>query len=63
MRVMLRACTRCGGDMVPESWDPRGTFVCLQCGNEVAAASLRSPVRRTGRPAAPRRDGNSGKAA
>jgi hypothetical protein len=31
--MILKACTRCGGDLVRDEWDgPVKTVSCLQCG-------------------------------
>jgi hypothetical protein len=41
MKVRLRACERCGGDLVPDRWDRYGqTLTCLQCGFDVTLSRL-----------------------
>ena len=52
MRVMLKGCTRCGGDLVRARTDAETeTVTCLQCGSErdVAPAPtwarLAKPIR------------------
>lgn len=33
MKLLLKACLRCGGDLFPDNMEPDGaSFVCLQCG-------------------------------
>ncbi|MBI5289167.1 MAG: hypothetical protein HY873_09375 [Chloroflexi bacterium] len=36
MRMRLKGCRRCGGDLMPDRSDREGlTMACLQCGLEV----------------------------
>jgi hypothetical protein len=36
MKMRLKGCRRCGGDMFPDGTDREGrTLTCLQCGLEV----------------------------
>ena len=36
MKLRLRACRRCGGDLIPDDSDPyTRIFICLQCGSEL----------------------------
>lgn len=36
MKMRLKGCRRCGGDMFPDGSDREGrTLTCLQCGLEV----------------------------
>ena len=43
MKIRLKGCKRCGGDMVPEGSDRFGpSMICLQCGAEVMLAKRSS---------------------
>lgn len=45
MKVVLKGCPRCNGDLVPDRWDLDGQdMVCVQCGYEAPMVL----VRRTG---------------
>jgi hypothetical protein len=47
MAIILKACGRCGGDLVPDRWDSLdGTLTCLQCGGStpLEAVSRRRPA-------------------
>ncbi len=40
---LLRACPRCGGDLVQEramTWEDSPDYVCFQCGRHWSAAAL-----------------------
>jgi hypothetical protein len=44
MKMMLKGCRRCGGDLMPDGSDREGrTMSCLQCGLEVRLTVV-SPV-------------------
>jgi hypothetical protein len=51
MRLVLKGCPRCGGDLIPEATEHgEPTFLCLQCGRYTAhprarrAADVRKAV-------------------
>ena len=52
MKVMLKACARCGGDLLRSRPDPETeTLTCLQCGAERDVTpgtprTISTPVRR-----------------
>lgn len=51
MKMMLKGCRRCGGDLMPDRSDRDGlTMYCLQCGIEVqfqaASRAFRVPAVR-----------------
>lgn len=59
MKMRLKGCRRCGGDMFPDGSDREGrTLTCLQCGFEVrfrvvaATPGLRSTATRPSTPVA-----------
>lgn len=35
MRILLKACRRCGGDLFPSTDGDNMTFSCLQCGRSL----------------------------
>ncbi len=37
--INLKACARCGGDLIPEELLGDIDLVCLQCGHRIAAPS------------------------
>jgi len=46
MKVMLKACTRCGGDLMRARTDPdTETVTCLQCGFERDLAPINTWAR------------------
>ena len=50
MKMMLKGCRRCGGDLFPEGSDrdrltDRLTMSCLQCGLEVRLRVVSPPLR------------------
>jgi hypothetical protein len=52
MKLILKGCPRCGGDLMPDRWDLDGEdMCCVQCGHSVAGALVRE-VRSTYRPVA-----------
>lgn len=53
MKMKLKGCPRCGGDLMPDESDRDGvTYACLQCGAEFAAAGLLAPAPTTAAQAA-----------
>jgi hypothetical protein len=45
MKIILKGCPRCGGDLVPDRWDLDGRdMCCVQCGF-AAPPSLISGLR------------------
>jgi hypothetical protein len=32
MKLKLKGCNHCGGDLVPDNYENDGTMICLQCG-------------------------------
>jgi hypothetical protein len=47
MKMRLKACPRCQGDLLPDASDRDGrTYICLQCGVEIdrSAFAARMPV-------------------
>lgn len=57
MKMLLKGCRRCGGDLFPDRDDrERRTFSCLQCGLSVRLAPVSRPftIRRPTAPATPR---------
>lgn len=49
MKMILKGCSRCGGDLLPDRWDLEGQdMCCVQCGHTASAAL----VRRTAEPQA-----------
>ena len=44
MKLWLKACKHCGGDLVPDTYENDGTRLCLQCGRSVH----QHPLRRRG---------------
>jgi len=59
MRLILKGCPRCGGDLFPEMTEAgEPTFLCLQCGRTVHNGRGRlfpSSGRRMREPAGPER--------
>ena len=46
MKMRLKGCRRCGGDLMPDSSDRDGvTMSCLQCGLEVTLRIARTRPR------------------
>ncbi len=42
MKVVLKGCPRCKGDLVPDRWDLDGQdMVCVQCGYEAPMVLVR----------------------
>ena len=42
MKVVLKGCPRCGGDLVPDRWDLDGReMCCVQCGYEAPFVLVR----------------------
>jgi hypothetical protein len=42
MKLILKGCPRCGGDLMPDRWDLEGEdLCCVQCGHAAPAALLR----------------------
>jgi len=42
MKVILKGCPRCNGDLVPDRWDLDGQdMVCVQCGYEAPLVLVR----------------------
>jgi len=42
MKVVLKGCPRCNGDLVPDRWDLDGQdMVCVQCGYEAPMVLVR----------------------
>jgi hypothetical protein len=40
MRVILKGCKRCGGDLIPDHWDwDDEMLVCVQCGHAIDVTS------------------------
>jgi hypothetical protein len=36
MRMILKGCKRCGGDLMPDHWDwDDEMYVCVQCGHAI----------------------------
>jgi hypothetical protein len=54
MKMRLKGCRRCGGDLMPDGSDRSGlTMACLQCGLEVRLRPVSKPFTLTTlRPAA-----------
>jgi ribosomal protein S27AE len=48
MTMLLKACPRCGGDLMADPWDETGkTMTCIQCGRSFRTAPVtanRQPV-------------------
>ena len=40
--INLKACSRCGGDLIPEDLLDDIDFVCLQCGHRAPVPTTRS---------------------
>jgi hypothetical protein len=41
LKMRLKGCPRCGGDLMPDRSDASdGTYGCLQCGRDFAAAEI-----------------------
>jgi uncharacterized Zn finger protein (UPF0148 family) len=41
MAMILKACNRCGGDLVRDSWDWQdGSLICLQCGSTIPMTAV-----------------------
>lgn len=42
MKLILKGCPRCGGDLMPDRWDLDGQdLCCVQCGHVAPAALIR----------------------
>jgi hypothetical protein len=42
MKLILKGCPRCGGDLMPDRWDLDGQdMCCVQCGHAAPTAILR----------------------
>ena len=42
MKLMLKGCPRCGGDLMPDRWDLSGEdMCCAQCGYTASVYVLR----------------------
>jgi hypothetical protein len=49
MKVVLKGCPRCGGDLVPDRWDLDGReMCCVQCGYEAPFVLVREIASRAG---------------
>jgi ribosomal protein S27AE len=48
LKMRLKGCPRCGGDLMPDRSDPAAnTYACLQCGRDFSAAAIAmSPTQR-----------------
>lgn len=47
MKVVLKGCPRCGGDLVPDRWDLDGReMCCVQCGYEAPFVLVREIASR-----------------
>ena len=45
MKMMLKGCRRCGGDLIPDGSDrEQWTMGCLQCGLEVRLQVVSPPL-------------------
>jgi DNA-directed RNA polymerase subunit RPC12/RpoP len=53
--INLRACARCGGDLIPEEFPGDIDLVCLQCGHRTAVPSAQPAYKIRVRPAQERR--------
>ena len=53
MKMVLKGCRRCGGDLFPDGEDREGhTFYCLQCGLSVRSGERPRQLARTSEPRA-----------
>jgi len=44
MKMLLKGCRRCGGDLLPDGDDREGlTYACLQCGLSVRLVPVSRP--------------------
>jgi DNA-directed RNA polymerase subunit RPC12/RpoP len=53
--INLKACARCGGDLIPEEILGDIDLVCLQCGHRTAATNVQSAYKSRTDPAQERR--------
>jgi DNA-directed RNA polymerase subunit RPC12/RpoP len=53
--INLKACARCGGDLIPEELLGDIDLVCLQCGHRTAAPNVQPTYKIRTRPAQERR--------